>query len=278
MNKILPSLCLFLALSSICLLAQTATPSQAVSTATVRHVSVSGGYPIGSKEAPVTVEELCYYLNEFHSEHASRDQTWVDWCTYCSQVQKDISTYGLNDGSIITTSSGWWFKTVPILCTEKLAFFDTSADLKKSNTAIDYFVYSVKLDYSHVIIDSVSSSQLQKEFNQWKSKNPTLEELATYINNQIKNPEEAPAIQAAMRETYPASDTLVQADRCAEMIQQGEVKEGWTMNEGTFVCFNDTLKKVTSAPGTEMATCVAGNTLDGNYERPSTLSLPASEL
>jgi len=184
MKDILRPLCLVMVLVSSSLFAQAvpSTTSEADSSVpAVRHVGPSdptnfftAGYDqapktIGSEEDPVTADEYCAFLNTRAED---------DW----SYFSYSSSYY---ESSFMSTDRDW--TSSPNATIQRTG----NGRLNKYNLNRSWFggkgfTYTVIPGHETDIIDAVSSSVVQKEFQEWR-KNPTVLELCEYFTMIVSN-------------------------------------------------------------------------------------------
>ena len=163
MKKIIPLLCLFVSISSSCLLAHSNIPSTPSTTLQANHVGSSNSYRIGSEKAPVTAMEYSIYLHEkgFHEIFTGSSKY------YDATFMKDKS---------------WWNNyfhpslNPSIMCTGDSYMVDTQGGCMFYLSTYDYYVID---GHENDIIDAVATSSIQKEFTAWRKQRAF---LAQYSN------------------------------------------------------------------------------------------------
>ena len=220
MKNILHALCLIMPLAVSNLFAQ-ADPSTLLatepSTSEVHHVGVRNYYgkysPIGSKEASVTANEYCAFLNS-NGEALN--------------IQKDdhgqLSSSNFCESSYMNCvgSNPWrgvWGEHQTIKKDDCITRHNTY-----------HYRYSVIPGRGEFIIDSVTNAYIADEFSAWRRKNPTAQELCDYINDRVEGLiQEAATIKSRFPEVsqgvFEAADLMGQVSHNFEGKLQSEVRD-----------------------------------------------------
>ncbi len=166
MKSIFRIVCLLVALSSSCLLAQnfniTPTPTPAPSQSTTPAVHVGGGpdrFPIGTADEPVTVDEYCTFLSttattRYCYYNASHQLITIDYPT--------VNNY--YDPVLMDPSSSQ-------CCIVRSVFFSGP---NVATSFGEYYYYPQDGD-DGFIIDALNAEYAQTAFNAWRVNHPPLQ-------------------------------------------------------------------------------------------------------
>ena len=142
----------------------------------VKHVGTSNPFQIGRADYPVIVEELVDFLNTKERYNTYRDY-WKDLLepsmSYYDSALMDESS---NENCICFINSVECFKQPGVY------FQPCIGGVIISGPQPYYHIYSVKQGCESMIVDAVSSREVQQQFNQWRQ-NPTVKEICDYIND-----------------------------------------------------------------------------------------------